>query len=67
MEQNQATSVLTDALARFLAAPPSARVIETLRLKLILTRRDYVRRVGELVGAAADAGAVKTVELELVT
>ena len=67
VEQHQATAGLTDALARFLAAPPSARVIETLRLKLILTRRDYVRRVGVLVGAAADASAVKTVELELVT
>ncbi|CAD6241831.1 unnamed protein product [Miscanthus lutarioriparius] len=67
VEQHQATAGLTDALARFLAAPPSARVIETLSLKLILTRRDYVSRVGELVGAAADAGAVKTVELELVT
>jgi hypothetical protein len=43
--QHQATAGLTDALARFLAAPPSARVIETLSLKLILTRCDYVRRV----------------------
>jgi hypothetical protein len=67
VDQLQATAGLTDGLARFPAAPPSARVIETLSLKLILTRRGNVRRVGELVGAAADAGAVKTVELELVT
>jgi hypothetical protein len=43
VEQHWATAGLTDALARFLAVPPSARVIETLSLKLILTRRHYVR------------------------
>lgn len=66
-EQHQATAGFTDALVRFLGAPASVRVIETLNLKLILTRRDYVHRLGELVGAAADAGTVKSIELELVT
>ncbi|KAL6633349.1 hypothetical protein ACP70R_026020 [Stipagrostis hirtigluma subsp. patula] len=38
-----------------------------LRLKFILTRRDHVRRIGELVGAAASTGAARAVELEIVT
>ncbi|CAL4967508.1 unnamed protein product [Urochloa decumbens] len=63
--QHDATAALTGALARFLAAPASRRVVGTLRLRLILTRRGYVRRIGELVGAAAATGAVRGVELEL--
>nr|TKW42127.1 hypothetical protein SEVIR_1G363200v2 [Setaria viridis] len=66
-DQHRATAGLTDALARFLAAPPSKRVIERLSLKFILTRRDYVRRIGELVGAAAGTGTVKNIEVELVS
>ncbi|TVU02199.1 hypothetical protein EJB05_52323, partial [Eragrostis curvula] len=66
-DQHEATARFTDALARFLAAPPSTRVIERLSLKFILTRRDLVRRIGALVAHAVDAGAVKNVELEIVT
>ncbi|KAL6633351.1 hypothetical protein ACP70R_026022 [Stipagrostis hirtigluma subsp. patula] len=66
-KQHHATAGFTDALARFLAAPASERVIERLCLKFILTRRDYVRRIGDLVGAAAGAGTVKAVEIEIVT
>ncbi|KAL6912299.1 hypothetical protein ACP4OV_001104 [Aristida adscensionis] len=80
-DQHRATAGLAGALVRFLAAPASERVIETLALKFVLTRCDYVRRIGDLVcwnhslallnsnivGAAAAAGKVKAVELELVT
>ncbi|TVU02198.1 hypothetical protein EJB05_52322, partial [Eragrostis curvula] len=69
-DQHEATEGFTDVLALFLAATPRPsrrRVIEKLRLKFILTKRDLVRRIGALVGAAADAGAVKNVELEIVT
>ncbi|KAL6633355.1 hypothetical protein ACP70R_026026 [Stipagrostis hirtigluma subsp. patula] len=67
-EQHHATAGFTDALARFLApTPPSNWVIERLSLNFILTRRDYVRRIGDLVGDAAAAGKVKNVELEIVT
>ncbi|KAL6640759.1 hypothetical protein ACP70R_021882 [Stipagrostis hirtigluma subsp. patula] len=64
-EQHDATAGLTDALARFLAAPRSERVVEWLSLKFILTRRDHARRIGDLVAAAA--GAVRDVRLEVVT
>ncbi|CAN6233037.1 unnamed protein product [Urochloa humidicola] len=63
--QHDATAAFTAALARLLAAPATRRVVATLRLKFILTRRGYVRRIGELVGAAAAAGAVGDVEVEL--
>ncbi|KAL6911321.1 hypothetical protein ACP4OV_000126 [Aristida adscensionis] len=51
-------------------APPGGGggwVIETLSLKLILTRRDYLRRIGELVGGAGGAGTVRRVELDVAT
>lgn len=63
--QRRVTAGLTDALARFLAAPPSRRVIDTLSLKFILTTRGHERRIGELVGAAAGTGTVKNVDVEL--
>ncbi|TVU27828.1 hypothetical protein EJB05_19329, partial [Eragrostis curvula] len=66
-DQHEATARFTDALARFLAAPPSNRVFEKLSLKFILTKHDLVRRIGALVAHAVDAGAVKNVELEIVT
>ena len=65
--QHHATVGFTDALARFLAAPPSKRSIERLSLAFILTKRDYVRRIGDLVGNASDTGRVKNVELEILT
>ncbi|KAL6912297.1 hypothetical protein ACP4OV_001102 [Aristida adscensionis] len=64
---HDATAGLAAALERFLAAPRSARVIQWLSLKFILTRRDHLRRIGDLVGAAAAAGVVKSVEFNLVT
>ncbi|PVH67144.1 hypothetical protein PAHAL_1G436500 [Panicum hallii] len=65
--QHHATVGFTDALARFLAAPPSKRSIQRLSLAFILMRRDYVRRIGDLVGDASDTGRVKNVELEILT
>ncbi|RLN07630.1 uncharacterized protein C2845_PM11G22660 [Panicum miliaceum] len=65
--QYHATAGFTDALARFLAAPPSKRSIQRLSLAFILTRRDYVHRIGDLVGDASDTGRVKNVELEILT
>ncbi|KAL6591393.1 hypothetical protein ACP70R_049896 [Stipagrostis hirtigluma subsp. patula] len=68
-DQHHATVAFTDALARllFLAALPSQRIIERLTLTFILTRRDYVRRIGDLVGAAAAAGTASNIEFEIVT
>ncbi|KAF8691657.1 hypothetical protein HU200_040040 [Digitaria exilis] len=65
-DQRHATAAFTDALARFLEAPASKRVIEKLSLKFFLRRRDDLRRIGELVGGAAAGGVVKSVELEIV-
>ncbi|KAL6633353.1 hypothetical protein ACP70R_026024 [Stipagrostis hirtigluma subsp. patula] len=68
-DQHHAMAAFTGALARLLslAAPPSKRFIERLALKFILTRRDYMRRIGELVGAAAAAGTASNIEFEIVT
>ncbi|KAK3159394.1 hypothetical protein QOZ80_2AG0149580 [Eleusine coracana subsp. coracana] len=57
---HEGTAAFTAALANFLADPPSTRVINKLSLKFVLTKRD-------LIGAAVDAGAVRNVELEIVT
>lgn len=65
--QHEATAAFTAALVNILAVPPSRLVIEKLSLKFILTKRDYVKRIGELVGTAVDAGAVRNVELDVLT
>ncbi|XP_044415329.1 uncharacterized protein [Triticum aestivum] len=67
--QRRASEGLVQALWCFLAAPPSVRVIETLRLKMILTKYEVLRRAGRLIGEAAGTGRIKAgadVELELV-
>ncbi|KAE8780515.1 hypothetical protein D1007_46305 [Hordeum vulgare] len=68
--QRHACEGLVQALWCFLAAPPSARVIETLRLKMVLTKYEVLRRAGRLVGEAARTGRIKpsgaVVELELI-
>ncbi|CAM0942800.1 unnamed protein product [Alopecurus aequalis] len=68
--QHNASERLVQALWHYLGAPPSARVIETLKLKMILTKYELLRRVGRLVGEAVRSGRVKAggaVELELLT
>ncbi|KAF8689948.1 hypothetical protein HU200_041583 [Digitaria exilis] len=66
--QHYATAAFTAALARFLAAPASKRIVEHLSLTFILTRRDYVRRIGDLLAGASASGVVKnSVELKIVT
>jgi hypothetical protein len=68
--QHQASGCLVQALWYFLEAPPSARVIETLKLKIVLTKYELLRRAGRLVGEAARSGRLRTggaVELKLFT
>ncbi|KAF8691658.1 hypothetical protein HU200_040041 [Digitaria exilis] len=66
--QHHATAAFTAALARFLAAPASKRIVEHLSLTFILTRRDYVCRIGDLLAGASASGVVKnSVELKIVT
>jgi hypothetical protein len=68
--QHHASQGLVQSLWYFLEAPPSVRVIETLKLKMILTKYELLRRVGRLVGEAARCGRIKAsgaIELELLT
>lgn len=59
-DQHEATAGFTAALANFLADPPSKRIIQKLSLKFILTKRDLLCRIGNVIVAGTDAGASRT-------